>query len=262
MKNALLITAILSSTSALAHNDHSISFSNDNCQVEFQNNVAITPNEVAITTPHSRSLTIDANGYAFINGQPVDVTAQQQRALAQYADTLRVELPKVAEMATDAIKVAEVALDEVGAAFDLHGLDNLSTVLDDLNQEIHGTFYQQGSFVMGEQAFHDFSENFEHQFEERIEDAVKSAMFQSIGSLLVSIGTEMNNANGDMSAFEQRMENMGRQIEEKVTAQAKNLEQRAASLCSNFERIAAQETALSQNIPAMSSYSLMRYTSE
>ncbi|KZN57693.1 DUF2884 family protein [Pseudoalteromonas luteoviolacea] len=258
MKQALLVTAILSTTPALAHDDNHIAFTVDNCQVEFQNNVAITPTEVAITTSSSQSLTIDADGHTFINGQQMDVTEQQKRALTLYADTLRVELPKVAAMATDAVEVAEVALNEVAIAFDLDGLDKLSTVLDEVNQEIQATFYQQGSFVMGEQAFDNFSENFERQFEERIESAVKSAMFESIGSLLVTIGSEMN--NGNMQAFEQRMENMGKQIEEKVTAQAEHLEQRAESLCNNFEQIAEQEASLSHAIPALSSYSLMRFT--
>ncbi|KZN60315.1 DUF2884 family protein [Pseudoalteromonas luteoviolacea] len=260
MKQVLLVTAILSTAPALAHDDNHIAFSVDNCQVEFQNNVAITPTEVAITTPNSQLLTIDANGQAFINGQQIDVTEQQQSALTLYADTLRVELPKVAEMATDAVEVAEVALNEVAIAFDLDGLDKLSTVLDEINQEIQATFYRQGSFVMGEQAFDNFSENFEHQFEERIESAVQSAMFESIGSLLVTIGSEMNNADGNMQAFEQRMENMGKQIEEKVTAQAEQLERRAESLCSNFEQIAEQEASLSHAIPALSSYNLMRFT--
>ncbi|MCF2858539.1 YggN family protein [Pseudoalteromonas sp. SMS1] len=262
MKNALLITALLSSTSVLAHSDHGLSFSNDTCQIEFKNNVAITPNEVAITTPNDHALTIDATGHAFINGEPIDVDAHQQRALIRYADTLRVELPKVATMATDAIEVAEVALNEVATTFNLQGLDNLSMVLDELSREIQGTFYQQGSFVMGEQTFHEFSEHFEHQFESRMEDAVKSAMFQSIGSLLVTIGSEMTNANGDMSSFEQRMAQMGQQIEEKVTAQAERLEQQATALCHNFEQIALQESTLSQAIPAVSGYRLMRYSAE
>ncbi|OCQ19169.1 hypothetical protein A7985_20740 [Pseudoalteromonas luteoviolacea] len=262
MKQALLLTAILSSAPVLAHNDNHISFSSDNCQIEFQNNVAITPTEVAITTANSQRLTIDADGQTFINGQQVDVSEQQQRALTHYADTLRVELPKVAEMATDAVDLAEVALNEVAIAFDLNGLEKLSSMLEEINQEVHATFYQQGSFVMGEQAFNDFSENFENQFEERIEKAVKSAMFESIGSLLVTIGSEMNNSNGNMQAFEQRMENMGKQIEEKVSAQAEHLEQQAESMCDNFAHIAEQETALSHAIPALSSYSLMRVTAQ
>ncbi|KZN52270.1 DUF2884 family protein [Pseudoalteromonas luteoviolacea] len=262
MKNTIISLAILSSTSVYAHNDHDFSITNDNCQVEFHNNVKITPQEVFITQSGNQQMMITANGTLYINDQDIQVTPEQQRALALYAETLRVELPKVADVATEAVGIASVALDEVATAFDLNSLDDLSGLLDELNDEVHNTFYQEGSFVMGEEVMSNFGEKFEHEFESRVESAVKSAMFESIGTLLMSIGSEMKQANGDFNTFEQRMEKLGESIEQRVTLQAEQLESRAESLCHQFEKIAIQEERLSQSIPTLSGYALMRYSAQ
>ena len=61
-----------------------------------------------------------------------------------------------------------------------------------------------------------------------------------MGSILVALGSELMSSGGDMQAFEERMENMGAQIEEKVELHAKTLEKRANSLCDDFVEIAQQ----------------------
>ncbi|MDK1290372.1 DUF2884 family protein [Pseudoalteromonas umbrosa] len=263
MRNTIISLAILSSASVYAHHDHDFSITTDNCQVEFQNNVKITPQEVYITHSGDQQMMITTNGTLHINNKAISVTPEQQQALALYAETLRVELPKVADVASEAVSIASVALDEVATAFSLDSLDSLddlSGLLDELNSEVHNTFYQEGSFVMGEQVMSNFGEKFEHEFESRVESAIKNAMFESIGSLLMSIGSEMKHANGDFNAFEQRMEKLGESIEQRVTVQAEQLELRAESLCHQFEQIAIQEERLSQSIPTLSGYTLMRYS--
>ncbi|KZN63201.1 hypothetical protein N473_17380 [Pseudoalteromonas luteoviolacea CPMOR-1] len=257
MKTTLLSIAMLSSVSAYAHADHQFSITHDDCQLQFQNDVKITPEEVSITQANNQHMLITADGNLLINGQTITVTPEQQQALSVYADTLRAELPKVAEVATDAVTLAGVALDEVAATFNLQSLDELSVVLEELNEEVHNTFYQEGSFVMGEQTMESFGEHFSHEFESRIESAVKSAMFESIGTLLISLGSEMKNANGDINTFEQRMEQMGENIEQHVTAHADQLEARADALCQQFTHIAQQETRLSLSMPTLSGYALM-----
>ncbi|AOT10012.1 YggN family protein [Pseudoalteromonas luteoviolacea] len=258
MKTTLLSIAILSSASAYAHTDHHFSITHDDCQLQFQNDVKISPEDVSITQANNQHMLITADGNLLINGQTITVTPEQQQALSNYADTLRVELPKVAEVATEAVTLAGVALDEVATTFNLHSLDELSGVLEELNEEVHNTFYQDGSFVMGEQTMDNFGERFGHEFESRIESAVKSAMFESIGTLLISLGSEMKNTNGDINTFEQRMEQMGENIEQRVTAQADQLEARADALCQQFTQIAQQEARLSHSIPTLSGYALMR----
>ena len=251
MKELLLVSAIMCAPVAMAHNDNSssISFSNDECNVVFKNDVRIKPNELEIFKANNQRMLFTAEGELSINGEQVALNSAQRQALTNYTDNLRVQLPEVANIALEGVKIAGVALEEVANAFNIDGLDNIATLMDD-------TFYQQGTFVMGQQSFTQFGENFEQQFEQQIETAVESAVMQSMGSILVALGSELMGSGGDMQAFEERMENMGAQIEEKVELHAKKLEQRANTLCGDFIEIAQQETQLAAQVPALKGYEL------
>jgi hypothetical protein len=262
MKKFMLATTLILSTSAIAHEDHGIQISSDQCQVDFQNDVRITPNQLQITAENNKKLTIDSYGELYVDGQAITLTYDQKEALANYADSLRVQLPQVANIALDGVKLAGVALDEVAQAFNLQGLESLNGLMDELHVEISDTFYQQGAFVMGEKTFHEFGENFDNHFETHIEEAVESAMMESIGSILMMVGSEMVSSGGDMESFEARMENMGKEIEEKVQLQAKQIEEQANGLCEKFEGIANAETDLVAQIPAMNGYQLFNFKSK
>lgn len=258
MKNLLLVSALICTPAAIAHNDNNagISFSNEQCNVEFKNDVRIKPSELEIFTASNQFMRFSSNGSLTINGDQVSINSEQRQALIQYSDNLRTQLPEVANIALDGVKIAGVALEEVANAFNIDGIDDLSGLMDDIKSEVENTFYQQGTFVMGQQSFNQFGENFEHQFEEQIETVVESAMMQSMGSILVALGSELLGPGGDMDAFEQRMENMGAQIEEKVELHANALEKRANSLCENFANIAYQEEQLVAQLPQLQGYEL------
>ncbi|MCF6437330.1 YggN family protein [Pseudoalteromonas sp. MMG022] len=260
MKKLVLLAALSVSSTSFAHSQADgshLQFSSADCKVSFQNDVRITPDELLITKSNDQGkLRITESGTIFINGEQIALNHDQQRTVMNYADELRGKLPQVANIALDGIKVAGVALDEVAAAFELQEFGSLSTLLEEVQVEVRDTFYQQGAFIMGEQAFNDFGNNFEQQFEERIESAIEGAMMESIGSILMAVGSQMVSSGGDMEKFEQRMENMGQQIEEKVELQARNIEQQAHALCDQFAVIAQTENQLKEQVPALSGYQL------
>ncbi|MCG7537460.1 YggN family protein [Pseudoalteromonas sp. OOF1S-7] len=259
MKTILLASTLVLSTQVVAHTDQHFSVSTDECTVDFTNDVQITPDRLYIKNGNGKPVMIDAQGYLYIADQPVSLNQDARLAMQTYADTLRAELPKVASIALQGVELAGVAIQEVATAFNLHSFDALSGLMDELHSEIKDTFYQQGTFVMGEQTFNEFGEQFEHQFEEKVEQAVEGAMMESIGSLLVAIGSEMVSAGGDMDRFEQRMEALGNEIEQRVEGQATALEQQANALCGQFESIAVQEAQLSAMIPQLKGYQLFNY---
>ncbi|WP_457934269.1 YggN family protein [Pseudoalteromonas sp. SCSIO 43210] len=261
MKKLLLVSALICTPAAMAHNDNdsAISFSSDECNVEFKNDVRIKPNELEIFTANNKTMLFNTHGDLTVNGEFVALNNSQREALTKYSDSLRTQLPEVANIALEGVKIAGVALEEVGNAFNIDGLDNMSELMDDIKIEVENTFYQQGTFVMGQQSFNQFGENFEQQFEQQIETAVESAVMQSMGSILVALGSELLGSGGDMDAFEQRMENMGAQIEEKVELHASALEERANSLCGNFADIAKQEEQLVMQVPELEGYQLFSF---
>ncbi|MFC3034297.1 YggN family protein [Pseudoalteromonas fenneropenaei] len=255
MKKLLLVGSLLAACSATAH-ENQFNISNDNCSVSFQNDVRISAKEVIVENQANQTMKISRDGYLHINGEQVKLSSEQQYAVAAYSQRLRQDLPQVADIALDAIKLAGVAIDEVGQAFGLNSMSRLHDTMEDLSVDIKNTFYQQDDFVMGEKTFNEFGENFEDKFEAQIEDAVKSTMMESIGNILVTLGSQMVSSGGDMEAFEARMEKLGQDIETKVEDQSKQIELRADKLCEQFSEIAAQESALAAQIPQMSQYQL------
>ncbi|MEH6394572.1 YggN family protein [Pseudoalteromonas sp.] len=261
MKKLLLIGSLFIATGAMAHTDNetNISFSGDSCDVEFKNDVRIKPNELEIFTADNNTMSFVEQGELKINGQTVALNGQQRQAITAYSNSLRSQLPEVANIALEGVQIAGVAIEEVANAFNIEGLDSINELMADIKVEVENTFYQQGTFVMGQQSFNQFGENFENQFDEQIESAVQSAMMQSMGSILMAVGSELMGSGGDMQAFEQRMENMGAEIEAKVEQQANQLEKRADALCGNFSTIAEQEQQLVKLVPELKDYQLFSY---
>lgn len=258
MKELLLVSAIMCVPTAMAHNDNgaSVSFNNNECNVEFKNDIRIKPSELEIFKADTQHMLFTTQGELSINGEQITLNNAQRQAITNYTASLRTQLPEVASIALDGIKIAGVALEEVANAFNIDNLENIATLLDDIQHDVESTFYQQGTFVMGQQSFAQFGENVEQQFEQKIERVVESAVMQSMGSVLVALGSELVGSGGNMQAFEERMENMGAKIEEKVERHAKKLEQRANTLCSNFTKIAQQETQITAQVPALKGYEL------
>lgn len=258
MKELLLVSAIMCAPTAMAHNDNgtSVSFSNNECNVEFKNDVRIKPSELEIFKADTQRMLFTTQGELAINGEQIQLSSAQRQALTDYTANLRAQLPEVANIALDGVKIASVALEEVANAFNIDNLGNIATLMDDIQHDVEDTFYQQGTFVMGQQSFTQFGENFEQQFEQKIERVVESAVMQSMGSVLVTLGSALIGSGGDMQAFEERMENMGAKIAEKIEPHAKKLEQRANTLCGNFAKIAQQETQLTAQVPALKGYEL------
>jgi len=259
MKQLMLATSLFLCVPAMAHEDHHTQIQNNQCQVDFQNDVRITPNHLKIISHDNKHLIIGHDGELSVDGQVITLTETQKQALSDYSDSLRVQLPRVASIALDGVELASVALEEVAHAFDLNSFDSFNMLLKQLNDEISETFYQQGAFVMGEQTFHEFGVHFEQKFEGHLEEAIESVMMESIGSILMSIGAEMIGSGGDMDSFEARIENMGRQIEERVGQQAALIENKANSLCDKFETIANVERNLVGEIPIMTDYQLFSF---
>lgn len=264
MKKLLLTTAVAAciglSTNAVAHqdgHDSNMSFSSDSCNLEFNNTLAITPDTVNIKA-ESGEVVIDQDGNLQINGEAQSLSAADQTLLARYSSDVRGQVPQVAEIAMEGVALAGVALSEVGNAFGLKNMATMEQMMSEIGDEIHAAFYDGGTFIMDQGRFDNIGDTFDSKFDQQMEQAMEEMIMESIGSLLITLGSEMLSSGGDMSEFEQRMERMGEQIEEKVELQAKNIEQRADQMCFDFKDLAMQEDELQARIPALANYDVFK----
>ena len=98
-----------------------------------------------------------------------------------------------------------------------------------------------------------FDSAWENEFEARVESLVS----QSVGRIMVAIGTEMMFGDGDMQAFEQKMERFGETIENRVEAQAEALEGKADELCTVLAKADYAENQMQKHISGLDGLNLL-----
>jgi hypothetical protein len=227
--------------------------SNNTCNVELNGNMQLENHVLAATLDNDTRMIIDQDKTLYIDGIALTLNPEQQHWVNNYYDGINQAVPKAAAIATDAVALASTALNEVFT--ELLGSDNtaltdLADKLRNLDQQIQYNFYaDNGDIRLHSESFKNgefFGEQWEAQFEEAIEDLLTD----SIGHIMVAIGTQLMFSDGDMGEFEQKMERFGEQMEQKVEYQAAVLEEKAEELCLTLARVDYAETQL-QQIPQL-----------
>jgi hypothetical protein len=217
------------------------------CNVELNGNMQLENKILAITLDNDTRLTIDQDKTLYIDGIALTLDTRQQRWVDNYYNGINQAVPQAAAIATDAVALASTALNEVFTQLlgsDNTALTDLSDKLRNLDQQIQYNFYaENGDIRLYSESFKNggfFGEQWEAQFEGAIEDLVTD----SIGHLIVAIGTQLIFSGGDTEEFEQKMERFGQQMEQKVEYQAEVLEEKANVLCSTLAQVDFAETQL------------------
>ncbi|MCC2617862.1 YggN family protein [Aestuariibacter halophilus] len=248
-KLALAITLALGTGMASAHEKH------DDCNVNVDGEWQIENGRMIITTEDNDRIQIDADHTVWVNGNTLALTDEQQQWVATYYDGIFRAVPEVAGLASDGIRLASEAISQVfGEMFNVDddSVTDLTAKLDKLGDEVHYNFYaEDGSIRLTSKTFED-GDFMADQWESEFEQAIEEVVVNSMGQILVSIGTQMMFSGGDMDAFEARMENFASDIETKIEAQAEALEFRAEGLCYSLIDVDRAENKLAANVPALS----------
>jgi hypothetical protein len=219
------------------------------CNVEFNGNMQLENQILTVTLDNDSQMTIDQYKTLSVDGITLSLNTEQQQWVENYYDGINQAAPQAAAIATDAVALASTAINEVFT--ELLGSDNsaladLSDKLRNLDDQIQYNFYaDNGDIRLHSESFENgefFGEQWEAQFEEAVEDLVTD----SIGHLMIAIGTQLIFSGGDMDAFAQKMERFSKQMEQKVEYQASALEERADELCSTLAQVDYAESQLQQ----------------
>ena len=233
------------------------------CNVELNGNMQLENNILSVKLDNDTRLTIDQDRILYVDNKALTLDNQQQRWVNNYYDGINQAAPQAAAIATDAVALASTALNEVFT--ELLGSDNsaladLSDKLRNLDKQIHYNFYaENGDIRLYSESFEN-GEFFGEQWETQFEDAIEDLVTDSIGHLMVAIGTQLIFSGGDMAEFEQKMDRFGEQMEQKVEYQAEALEDQAEELCATLAKVDMAENQLQMNIKALSSLDVIQVT--
>lgn len=252
MKKLLLTTALLTSTSAFAHNTQ------NDCDVNINYDLNLSQDTIKISNKHHTYLITDKN-FLEIDGSPISLSYDQQQNLADYSDGIRNAVPQVAEIAGEGIDLAITGVTTAlgdGLGLSPNVLADLTDELEIIKSKINEKFSDPNSFSFSRHGMSTdelFGAEFEAQFEQTLEKVIQ----ESMGSVLVTLGQQMLAGDGDMSAFEQRMENIGHQIEHTIENRAKQLEVKADAFCQSMLKVNDIEEELKRTIPELEGFDFL-----
>ncbi|WP_037470719.1 YggN family protein [Shewanella waksmanii] len=257
------ITAMVLATtaSAWAHDGEGnhISFGdNKQCDVALNYDVAVEPKKLTVSDGGKEVYRVEF-GKLFVEGKEIALNSSQQALVNDYSEQVSKQVPEVIELVNDAVEIATSAVsmaltpllgDASGAKID--------TMMDGLSERIESVAYQNGDkFYIGATES-SLEQTFGEDFEKELDQLVQS----SIGSMMMTLGSEMMAGDGDtfeekMNSFGQRMERMGQDIEREMEQQAQDLEVRAERVCDNFEQLLVTENKLRAQVSSLKNYALI-----
>ncbi|TQV88622.1 DUF2884 family protein [Aliikangiella coralliicola] len=231
----ILLTAMILGASGIANADSNV------CEFSTDFNINIDEDRVVFDKNSGDAIEFKGDKL-FINGEAAKLTAKQKRASEKLQAGARAMVPKIAEIAVEGaelgIKATTIALtalvgDDQGVHSDL--IQPIEAISNKIKQNISAT-------SLNTQALEASFENaFDEEFEKLIEVAATKYAGKIAGSVLTAV---FSGDQEELKDFEFRMENMERQMEEYVEANATEIEVKAEALCANVEALDKFDTVL------------------
>ncbi|KXI29545.1 DUF2884 family protein [Paraglaciecola hydrolytica] len=231
------------------------------CDINFDGNLQLENRVLTITTSDKTKVLIQENNQLYVNGKHIKLNAEQQNLVSAYYAGIYAAAPQAARIASDAVQLASVTINEVFNELlgnDSDAVDTLTLKLNELGEHIQNNFYAQNGEIRLNSANFDDGNFLSNEWEDEFEDAIEDVVANSIGRIMLSIGSELLFGGGDMDAFEAKMERFGQDIEQRVEYQTSGIEARADALCHGLAKVDLIETQLQKSIPALADLNILR----
>lgn len=255
LMSRLIVTTALLSASFVAPVMAKMSLNNEQCDVALNYDVTVEPKKLMISDKGVEQYRVDM-GELYVQGEAVRLNAKQANILGQYTDSLSTQVPEAIALVSEVMTIVNhsvtLALSPIlGAEAGVH----LDKMMQGIQKRVDTIAYREGDkFYLGATES-SIEERFNKEFEQEMEQMLTSSM----GSLMMSVGAQIMSSKGGtfeekMTAFSDKMENVGNDIELQMESQSKPLEARANKLCSNLEGLMVLEKELHLQIPQLSPY--------
>jgi len=267
-KKTILQATLAAGAFIIAATSMSLS-AHESCDIDLTAGISITPQNIEFFSadeekkPPVSLYKIVADEQLIVADKTVNLTAEQQLLVHNYANSIRILVPQVKSLAIEGV---DLAIEGVDLAFTkLLGEGNETGV--QLSQELllvreaidsKLTIEKGITFGLSGNDNHEMvNELMGEDFEQRIESAIEKAVMNSMGSLLVALGQEMLFSSGGSDAFETRMENFGDEIASEMEARAEKISVKADRLCLEIQKIDQLEEQLKMNVVEIAAFDVL-----
>ncbi|MEO8001987.1 MAG: DUF2884 family protein [Arenimonas sp.] len=175
------------------------------------------------------------DGRMVIDGKELSLSNEDRARVSEFESEMRLLIPQVKQVTTEAIDIAFAALIEVSRG--LNGEQNNPTIkkLQNAQVALRNSIEKNPGLAINDDIGKKIIEPIVTDF---VPDVVGSAVRQAL-----SLAFSGDDAKA--KAFEKRMDNMGKEIETKVEARAKNLEPLAQAMCTRVRNMDIIEGSIS-----------------
>jgi hypothetical protein len=231
------------------------------CEIDFEGNLLLENRVLTITTQDHNKVVIQKNNQLFVNDKHIVLTTEQQNLVSAYYAGIYAAAPQAAGIASDAIQLASLTVHEVFTELlgqDSDALAGVTLKLDELGEHIQSNFYAKNGEIRLHSSDFDDGNFLGNEWEEEFETAIEEVVSNSIGQLMISIGTQLLFGGGDMDAFEAKMERFGQEIEQRVEFQTSGLEARVTALCLGLAKVDTLEAQLQHTVPELADLNILQ----
>jgi hypothetical protein len=167
------------------------------------------------------------DGRMVIDGKELSLSADDKTRVSEFENEMRLLIPQVKLVTSEAIDIAFTALIEVSRG--LNGEENNTTIrkLQNAQVTLHNSLNKNSALIINDDIDEKIIEPIVTDF---VPDVVSAAVKQA---LAIAFSGDDSKAK----AFEARMDNMGKEIETKVEARAQKLEPLAQAMCGRLRNM-------------------------
>ncbi|MDY6977505.1 MAG: DUF2884 family protein [Pseudomonadota bacterium] len=260
MSNKLLLSVAITSALISGHAfAHDTSFQNNSCDMELDGHIQYYQGDLTVQMHNGSVMTIDAQHNMTINGESVSLDREQQRWVSEYYNNIDIAIPMTLTIASEGLQIANVAVTEVFTELlggDQMG-DDFNELFNSLETKLNTSFYDDVGNIRVDSTKFDEPGWFDESWEQEFETQIESLISESMGRILIAVGTQMLWEGGDMSEFEQKMERWGEDLEYRLESQAASLEEKGEALCKVLKKADYAEGKMQASISGLDDLNLL-----
>ena len=250
------ITSALISGQALAHDKN---FQTNSCDMELDGHIQYYQGDLTVTMDNGSVMSIDAQHNMTVNGEAVSLNREQKKWVGEYYDNIDMAIPMTLNIASEGLEIANVAVTEVFTELlggDQMG-DDFRELFNSLDAKLNTSFYDEAGNIRVDSTKFDEPGWFDESWEQEFETQIESLISESIGRILIAVGTQMLWEGGDMSEFEEKMERWGEDLEYRLESQAAALEEKGDALCKVLKQADYAEGKMQASIAGLEELNLL-----
>jgi len=244
-KMKTIIATTISLCALTAFNVSAGQYNSQQCDINLNGDLRFAEKTLTVKTKADDEVKITDSYMVYLNGEKLSLSAEETTWVKGYYDGIEQSIPQVMTVAAEGVKIANYAVTEVLRGFlgaESKIASQLEIKLTDLYGKLKNHVYQNPESLTFDSAKLESELGFGPDFNAEVDLIVSDVMEKAMGEFFVQMGRSMLNGEGSMESFEQRMENMGKEIESKVEGQTESIELEAKKLCQMLTTIDAAES--------------------